>query len=895
MKQKLLCLAFLLFSFFSWYKMVAHSPANKLLNIVLVGSAANTFVDRTYVVPAPKNFSPASTSYLSGTLEAWLSTDITITSSASSGSGWSISNGELTATASVSVNYLEIENALKDGDLIVHSGRDIIIDAKIAPALPGNRALTLKANRDINLETSSSISATGFSLHTIIWSDADALEGGVAYLKSSAEILTYGGHLWIGGGSGNTVWNGLTVGDGTSIGNTNNSNGISLVKTNIQTEGGNIAFYGKGLPGSTIGTPTPISTGNSTNTNGIRMHDGNLIDAGSGTIYMYGFADNSYASSNVNGVELSHTSGAPDLITSSNNTGEAIFIEGYAEGPSTVANSWGFYSHVSTVQNTGGGTIHIKGSAVKNSGVTVAGNGAVLANSGKIILEGTTAGGANPNILVQGAIGQKANTAIASSTTDIEIIGDRFSVSGDHPNGRIQSSGDLVIRPYTSGIDISVGSAAATLQLPASYFNTNFADGFSEILIGDEKAGQVTVGGSLVYKDPLTIKTKNNIVFTSNANVSSATSNALKLWSRAGGNNEANDANYGAIWMPQGSSIHTGGGNLTMGGGLDPNIGYAMGDPSAPSAENNAIYRGVAMNGTVNAAGGNIIINGRGSGASSVSHARGVNIAGAVTTVGAGSITVRGIGRGGSDAIALGDSYFNPSAVGVLNAEAGDITLDGKPSSSTRNGLNISTSGSFIQTNGNFFTITTGRITATAGALDIGGNTHLKAGDNITMNHEKNDFDGPVLVNAAANLQLTDQKELTLGEISARGTIEVATLGGDVTITGNISTTNATVNAVRILADKTKNAGDPSGGNIKINGTFVITTGTGGQARFYSGSILGSADLIGLIGKENTRYEVDARTAIFDPILGSGNYALIREKQGYSIMISNPMIYQRIQ
>jgi hypothetical protein len=96
-----------------------------------------------------------------------------------------------------------------------------------------------------------------------------------------------------------------------------------------------------------------------------------------------------------------------------------------------------------------------------------------------------------------------------------------------------------------------------------------------------------------------------------------------------------------------------------------------------------------------------------------------------------------------------------------------------------------------------------------------GGNTSLEAADNITLTNDSNNFEGIVSVIGAANLQITDQHELILGEISVSGTIDIAILGGDLTITDNISTTHAAENAIRIFADKNKSAGDPSGGNIK--------------------------------------------------------------------------------
>src|SRR5690606_4032833 len=223
----------------------------------------------------------------------------------------------------------------------------------------------------------------------------------------------------------------------------------------------------------------------------------------------------------------------------------------------------------------------------------------------------------------------------------------------------------------------------------------------------------------------------------------------------------------------------------------------------------------------------------------------------------------------------------------ILEAGSGNIIVNAEPSAANRNGLNVSTSGSYIKTNGNFSATTTGRITATAGALDIGGNVSLEAGDNIILTHASNDFDGSITVNGAANLEIEDQNELSLGEISVSGTMNIATLGGNLTITENITTTNASTDAIQLFADKSRNAGDSSGGNIKISGTPVISTGAGGQARFYSGSILESADLITLVGEENTRYEVDVTTTVFDPVLGSGNYALIRSASNVAPTASN--------
>ncbi|MGE0932438.1 beta strand repeat-containing protein, partial [Peijinzhouia sedimentorum] len=614
------------------------------------------------------------------------------------GTDWDLTSGRLVPLVDgAKVNVSEVTAALASGDLIIEAATDVFIDANIAPALAVARSLTLKANRDVQIESSASVAPTGNSLSTVVWSDADGDDDGMIWLNWDAvdggtTINTNGGHLWMGGGSGSTIWNSLTVGNGVARGNAQNSNGITIISSIIETGGGNLAFYGRGRTGATVSITTPI--GSSNNNDGIRMHGSNSIDTGTGTIYMYGYADELGALSNSNGIELSQAGG--DLITNSNATANAILLEGYAENNATASNAWGVYTHNSIIQNTSSGTIHLKGGAAKNSGVTVAANGAVLSSSGNIILEGTGAGGTNPEVLIQGAVGQKAGSAITSSSAGIEIIGDRFSISGAAPNGLIASSGELTIRPRTASTTLGIAGGTGTLELPASYFSANFVDGFSSIIIGSEDVGQVNIGSSaLSYNDPLTIKTGNSIYFDAAANVS-GNNNAITLWTRAGGNNGGSDNVPGATWMPEGSSLNTGGGNLIIGGGSDPTIGYAVGDNVGPSGENNARYRGVTINGTLAAGGGNISILGKG-GNVGISNARGVSVGGDISTTGTGTITITGIAHTSSDGFALGDgSITGPD--GSISAVDGAVTINGYRA--TGDAINISTAASAITSEG---------------------------------------------------------------------------------------------------------------------------------------------------------------------------------------------------
>ncbi|MCC5943046.1 MAG: hypothetical protein JJU37_15990 [Balneolaceae bacterium] len=176
----------------------------------------------------------------------------------------------------------------------------------------------------------------------------------------------------------------------------------------------------------------------------------------------------------------------------------------------------------------------------------------------------------------------------------------------------------------------------------------------------------------------LTLKAGGSVYIQSESSIT-ATGEALNtiIWTRSAGNNSADDGRLGTFWMPVGSALNTNGGFVTIGGGEDPATGFALGATDGPSGENNARFRGVTVNGTIDAAGGNINMLGRGRPTST--HARGVSIGGTITTSDNGNINISGIAKGVSDGFALGDTHFstNPGRDGNVTTQFGDITLSG--------------------------------------------------------------------------------------------------------------------------------------------------------------------------------------------------------------------------
>jgi hypothetical protein len=69
----------------------------------------------------------------------------------------------------------------------------------------------------------------------------------------------------------------------------------------------------------------------------------------------------------------------------------------------------------------------------------------------------------------------------SSNGSTISLYGNGLTIASGKT---VSSSGQLIVAPQAASNSIGLGGASGTLQLPASYFSTNFTDGFSNIQIG---------------------------------------------------------------------------------------------------------------------------------------------------------------------------------------------------------------------------------------------------------------------------------------------------------------------------------------------------------------------------------------------------------------------------
>jgi hypothetical protein len=438
------------------------------------------------------NYVPAVSSYLNCSVVPTASSTITIVQSGGTSCGWSVSNNIISAQTSLSINVSEIENLLQDNNVTVSASGDIVLDATIDPALRATRTLTLKANGSIAFKQLSKISPTLSALNLLIWSDADASGSGDVFFEATSSytnpvtILTNGGHLWIGGGSITSTWNGLVVGDGYATGGTltrtvgvgnMHTNGITIQATDIQTSGGHILMRGKSASGN---SPTNFSGGVYLLGNGSMNSGGGNIEieavAQSGTGRKYGL---------YNFGAYTFSPGQGNLTIN----GDASFVSD-PDNASFSGRGVFLWSSVTAINSTGN--------------ISIIGRGSTSSNPGIDIRTPITAGG---------SISYEAENiyfgANHSAGGNIIIKSNQFSFG---TNNILATSSQLQVAPLTANADIGIAGAAGTLQIPATYFSLHFADGFSRIQIGsDNQSGNINMG-ALTLRDHLSIKTSG--VFT---------------------------------------------------------------------------------------------------------------------------------------------------------------------------------------------------------------------------------------------------------------------------------------------------------------------------------------------------------------------------------------------
>ncbi|PIQ51638.1 MAG: hypothetical protein COW02_13705, partial [Comamonadaceae bacterium CG12_big_fil_rev_8_21_14_0_65_59_15] len=337
----------------------------------------------------------------------------------------------------------------------------------------------------------------------------------------------------------------------------------------------------------------------------------------------------------------------------------------------------------------------------------------------------------NNNIAISSSSGQ-LNTLLQAMTGSITLnAGSSIASNGSinllaatqvtlDATATLSGTGSLGIAPSTPGTTIGIAGGAGTLQVPASYFSTNFVAGFTNVGIGDGTSGTITVGAAITPNDSLTLTSAGNIQIDAAINAAAKT---VTLSGTTG-------------------SVISGNGNITASGLMLDGTGASFDLSTAPN-----------------------------------------NL---VTT------------------LAVGDAGLGSQLASVAFANNQALTI---------------------------------------GTVDV--------------------FNG----------------------VNASGPVSIWTNAGDLTLAKSVTTTDATSSAVTLNAGKSAAAGTAAGGNLVFTGGSVVTTGAGGTATLYSGSVANSTGLTALVGSGSGRfrYSSDETTTNFSTGLSTGINAIYRESAAVTV------------
>ena len=535
-----------------------------------------------------------------------------------------------------------------NGNLSLENNPSLVLNQNIdSVSVLGRSALTLKSSGDIVLGQGRHIISRGGVLDTIFWADSNGdNSGGVLLDGGSANrntLTTNGGHLWIGGGSGSTTWNGLTVGNAAAIGLsavatgvTQTYAGINALFTDIDTGSGDIYLNG-------TSTQTGYRFGIGLRLNGMKIAGNSMTLLGHGSQNLRN-AD----------VNLDRGNWGVGLENSTLNATTGLNITGTGGGQNANGGgNHGVFISNSTLAATGSADLTITGSGggssteannLDNDGIRI-NSGDIRTEAGTLTLSGTS--GLNSN--AQG-IHAAGGTVRSTNAGDITLVSDTLQLDA---NPRLSGTGTLTIKPETSGTTLGVGAGSGTLQVSDTHLASNIVDGFASIILGSASTGNINVAGSTSYADNLTLKSAGDITLDAGASItgSSGQNAALVLWADADG------SGAGSIYLMDGATINSNGGHLWLGGGSGSSIwnsltvgdGYAMGGTAqAVGAQN--FKNGISLyRSSLNSAGGDIALYGKSANQSGAYGYMGIYQEQSSISSGAGDIDVSAISTGSSN------------------------------------------------------------------------------------------------------------------------------------------------------------------------------------------------------------------------------------------------------
>jgi filamentous hemagglutinin family protein len=511
------------------------------------------------------------------------------------------------------------------------------------------------------------------------------------------------------------------------------------------------------------------------------------------------------------------------------------------------------------VENTQNGVIVTQGGQVYIQASSLNDAVASIASAGNIDTSGKQAGGVN--LLADAGI-VKVSGIITANSTDFAnkggdiIVGrdlrtgklakatDVSSATLESKKGFVETSGDFLatngtkvfasewlLDPY----NITIAASGAT----GTAYASNFTSGADSIILASDISANLTAGTSVTLATGVTGASAGNIAVNesiaktggsdatltlqAHGNIDVAagktiTSNTGKL--NVVFNSDSDGANGGGITFGTGAGIISNGGNITLGGGTALNgTGFATADGSST-------LQGVALySATINAGGGNIVMNGL-SPTTSATNVVGIFMGGgAITTTGAGQITLTGKNQLSGTTGATG-AGFSMSSGTITGGSTGALAIEGN--SSTSSASSINNKGAIIN----------GTVTSTGGHISVTGTGGAGARFSNGV-----DIGGSVLGVGSANINITGTAASSSNGgnvgVTTSGTATISSVNGNINITGTGGTGNGDTIRNHGVSVGSSNAIQSTGsGNVTVTGRAINS-----DTNFSQGVVIGGAGL----------------------------------------------------
>ncbi len=675
----------------------------------------------------------------------------------------------------------------------------------------------------------------GGSAADVIGSNMGIAGDGTSTIQSTA----VGGGSIILSGVGGTSNTGASN-FGIEIGNDNNG-GNDLV---ISSAGGAIMLKGTGGTGSGGGD------------HGVAIDNGSVTGTGSAAITITGNS-NGTGGGNL-GVEVRGFGGADAKATTVNGdihiTGDATAASGGGDLGTNIRNT------TTGVKTTGSGSIYITGNSADNEGLAIDTSPVTGTSTGNISLGGTsiylTGSTVSTNsgtigLTSTGSSGITTDNSSGASTIggagtsgDITLTGDAATLA----SLTIRSTGNYVVKPYTSSTTIGLGTGAGTLNLTSAelgFFNT----GATSLTIGSVTAGdgnatsgdmQVKYAGGFLaiptvnliaggnFSELTTALTKSSgATSTLNVYAKGNISIAKAISSSSNGLNLLFQSDYdgdGSGYFTNTDTISSNGGSITVGGGsaaVSAGSGFAVG--------NGGQATGVKITKSIDAAGGSIIVNGQGYNTTTNGNI-GVEVTGAsvaLTTSGAGTINVAGVGKGTSNSAT---SYGVEVDTGGSISAASNVTVTGTGGGA---GTGTNNYGVFV-TGANSTIKTTGAGTLTVNGIRGGGDAATNYGLDVAVASGLNTTSSGSIVIGTDTVKLNEANDINS---VANLTIAQYTNGNSIGIgtgTGTLGLTDTYLGYLTLGGSNTLTIGNGNSGAVDFNDSgrtfataLTIASGTG--------------------------------------------------------------------